>query len=357
MEINQKNYIINFNFNFRKRAFNMRKLTLILVAGGVILSGCSQSSTSSNSSDSTGENTTISKSKSMSNSKKNTTTKEVNLAALIAEAISAIAKSNTQNRAMSVQQKTKGMTVLSVYVEPDSFKKLLLPAYRNWAKSIVESQHIEDKNEIPNMYNFIIQAHKAVLNNDDNALWKAAIQSFGLNLIAEANQPCSGWYTGLSNKKYIINEEIAVYENIRFANEIETLIAENMKDKNYNSEEDALKDIVNFYFSLPPEQIYTIMKNTRIAAVDENYTSDFTGKADGVGFTTNQGYFNCGSNGGNWQKNNTYWFGSGNLSGQKYTAKVEYSTSADMTKTYKMDLNQTQENNITNSADTSIKGK
>ena len=78
----------------------MRKLTLILVAGGVILSGCSQSSTSSNSSDSTGENTTISKSKSMSNSKKNTTTKEVNLAALIAEAISAIAKSNTQNRAM-----------------------------------------------------------------------------------------------------------------------------------------------------------------------------------------------------------------------------------------------------------------
>lgn len=335
----------------------MRKLTLILLAGGVILSGCSQSSTSSSSSDTTGENTSISKSKSMSNSKKNTTTKEVNLAALIAQAISNVAKSNNQNRSISVQQKTRGMTVLSVYIEPDSFKKMILPAYKDWAKSISESQFSEYKNTIPNMYKAVMKAHEAVLSNDDNLLWKIAIQSFGLNLIAEANQPCSGWYTGISNKKYIINEEIAVYENISFANEIETLIAENMKNKSYDSEEAAMKDIVNYYFSLQPEQIYTIMKNTRIAAIDENYTSDFTGKADGVAFTTKQGYFNCSSSGGNWQKNNTAWFGSGNLSGQKYTAKVEYSTSADMNKTYKMDLNQTQENNAANSADNAVKSK
>lgn len=335
----------------------MRKLTLILMGSGVILGGCSQSSTSSSSSDSTSENTTISKAKSMFSSKNNTTTKEVNLSVLVSQALSDIATSNSGNRQTAVQAEY-GFTLTAYFLDPDLFKKEMLAAYKNKALNTKESDLAEMKKTLPvNMYNTINNLHQGALKNDDNAIWKGAIQMFSLNLIAEANTPCNGWYTGIGNRKKVLNEELSVYENIRFANEIETLIAEKIKDKSYDSEADAVKDIINIYFEIDPEKLYNIMLNINVDGNKERFTADFTGKSDGVAFGTNQGYFSCSSGGNGWQKNNTAWFGSGNLSGQKYTAKVEYSTGTEMSKTKKMDLNSGSENNSANSADNSVKSK
>jgi hypothetical protein len=336
----------------------MRKLTLILMGSGVILGGCSQSTTSSNTSDSTSENTTISKVKSMFSSKKNTTTQEVNLAVLISKSLSDIATSNSGNRATAVKL-PYGFTLTAYFLDPDLFKKEMLAAYKNKALNTKESDLEEMKKTLPiSMYNVINAQHEAALKNDDNTIWKGAVQLIGLNLIAEANQACgNGWYTGVGNPKKVLNEELAIYENIRFANDIETLIAEKIKDKSYDSEANASKDIINIYFEINPEKLYNILLNINVDGNKEHYTADFTGKSDGVAFGTNKGYFICDSSGTSWQQNNTSWFGSGNLSGQKYTAKVEYSTGAEMAKTKKMDLNSTTENSNANSADNAVKSK
>lgn len=337
----------------------MKKLVLVMVVSGV-LSGCSGASSSSNSEELYSDNSTLSKVKSMFKSNKNTTTKEVNVATLIASSFGVLEIPLQRFNAVKSSENQdidKIATQIDTLINAEEFKKTLPDLKANILSQESDIQKIKSQNQI--IYDRALKAFNAAkTGNDDNFLWGFNVQNIVANsVIGEANSGCSGWYSGMGNRYGSYSEMYAIYETVLIANSIETKIADAMLDKTFYSEEDARKFIINTYYSMSTDEIYNIVVNAQKEAQSLKFTADFTG-VKGIQFTTNNGAsFACTNEGTIWSKNNDNWFGGGNLSGKKYITKVEYSDSIEQGKSLKMDLNSGTSNSNSNSADMSAKAK
>jgi uncharacterized membrane protein len=337
----------------------MKKICVILSAG-MVLAGCSGSSTSNKTEDLYSDNTTMSKVKNMFRSTKNITTKEMNVATLIASTFDTLPiplqRFTAYNSAHDDNSKTIYTQIDSVTFA-DEFKKSLPQLKANILLQESAIQSLESGNKI--IYDRAVKALNAAKSgNDDQFLWGYNVGNIVFNsVIGEANGGCNGWMSGLRDRNGEFAEEFAIAEIAYIANALETKIADSMLDKTFYSEEDAKKYIINYAYSLSGQELFNIVRAAQDEYGTAKYTADFTG-VKGIQFTVSNGSsFACTNSGLVWGKNNTDWFGAGNLSGKKYITKIEYSDSAEMGKSYKMDLNSNSTQSNSNSADTTVKSK
>ncbi len=337
----------------------MKKINILLMGIGVILVGCSGSSTSDKNEQLYMDNSTLSKVKNMFRSKKNTTTKEVNIATLIASTFGnldvPLQRVTAYGSAVSKEDKYIH-TQIDMAIDPKLFKKDL-PEFK---QAIINQESaikaIEIKN--PEIYARGIKALDAARNgNNDNYLWWVRLSNLVADsVIGEANSGCNGWYSHMDNINGVRAEMYAIAQVTYIANAVETLIADSMIDKTFYSEDDAKKYIKNYFYSIDSDKLYSILRSAQTAYNIKDFSADFTG-VKGIQFYYSGEAFACTSSGIVWNKNNTDWFGAGNLSGKKYITKVEYSDGAEMQKQYKMELNDSTSTSNNNSNDSSIKSK
>ena len=336
----------------------MKKFCVILSAG-MVLAGCSGSSTSNKTEDLYMDSTTMSKVKNMFRSTKNITTKEMNVATLIASTFGTLPmplQRFTAYQSANDKNDKEIHTQIDDVMNSDKFKKNL----EQYKKILLDSESVvpslESQNKV--IYDRAVKALNAAKTGDENYLWGFNLGNIIFNsVIGEANGGCSGWMSGLRDRNGNLAEEYAIAEIAYIANALETKIADSMLDKTFYSEADAKKYIINYAYSLSGQELFNIVKSAQEEYLTAKYTADFTG-VDGIQFTVNNGSsFACTNSGLKWGKNNTDWFGAGNLSGKKYITKVEYSDSAEMGKSYKMDLNSNSTQSNSNSADTTVKSK
>ncbi len=338
----------------------MKKSILILCGCCVVLSGCSGSSTSNKNEELYTDNSTMSKVKNMFRSTKNITTKEVNVATLIASTFEVLPMPLQRFTAYdSAHDKNRDdiHTQIDILLSSDEFKKSLPDLKKNILARESGIKAIESGNPI--IYARALKALNAAKNgNDDKFLWGFNLQNIvSGSIIGEANSGCNGWYSRLGDRNGMLAEMYAIAEVTYITNVIETKIADSMVDKTFYSEEDAKKYIINSFYSISSDDIYNIASNANETLSKVKFTADLTG-VKGIQFTANNGSaFACTNEGILWSKSNDNWFGSGNLSGKKYITKVEYADGAEMAKTYKMELNNSTSTSNSNSADTSVKAK
>lgn len=337
----------------------MKKIILILCGSGVVLSGCSGSSASNKNDDLYSDNSTMSKVKNLFRSTKNITTKEVNISTLISSSFDNLAiplqRLTAYNSAHSKEDKYIHSQIDSV-VDADEFKRNLPEFKKNLLAQESYIPALESVNKV--IYERAIKAISAAKSgNDDKYLWGFNIGNIIANsVIGEANSGCNGWYSGLQDRVGMKSEMYAIAEITYIANAIETKIADSMVDKTFYSEEDAKKYIRGYLFSMSGDELFSIVKSAQAEYSSSGFSADLTG-VKGIQFTYNGNGFACTNGGILWNKNNSDWFGSGNLSGKKYTTKVEYADGAEMAKSYKMELNNSTSTSNSNSADTSVKAK
>lgn len=336
----------------------MKKFCVILSAG-MVLAGCSGSSTSNKTEDLYMDSTTMSKVKNMFRSTKNITTKEMNVATLIASTFGTLPmplQRFTAYQSANDKNDKEIHTQIDDVMNSDKFKKNL----EQYKKILLDSESVvpslESQNKV--IYDRAVKALNAAKTGDENYLWGFNLGNIIFNsVIGEANGGCSGWMSGLRDRNGNLAEEYAIAEIAYIANALETKIADSMLDKTFYSEADAKKYIINYAYSLSGQELFNIVKAAQEEYNTAKYTADFTG-VNGIQFTVSNGSsFACTNSGLVWGKNNTDWFGAGNLSGKKYITKVEYSDSSEMGKSYKMDLNSNSTQSNSNSADTTVKSK
>lgn len=330
-----------------------------MCGSGVFLSGCSGSSTSNKNDDLYSDNSTMSKVKNLFRSTKNITTKEMNVSTLIASTFGNLPMPAERLTAYSSASDEKSKyihTLIDNTIDADEFKKNLPEFKKGLLAQESDIPALESVNKV--IYERAVKAITAAKSgNDDKYLWSFNIGNIIANsVIGEANRGCNGWYSGLRDKVGMKSEMYAIAEITYIANAIETKIADSMVDKTFYSEEDAKKYIRSYFFSMTGDELYNIVKSAQDEYGNGGFSADLTG-VNGIQFTVNGNGFACTNGGILWNKNNSDWFGSGNLSGKKYTTKVEYADGAEMAKSYKMELNNSTSTSNSNSADTSVKAK
>lgn len=337
----------------------MKKLVLVLCGCGIVLGGCSGSSTSNKNEDLYMDNTTTSKIKNMFRSTENITTKEVNIATLIASTFGVLPiplQRLTAYHSAHDENSDSIHSQVDLLINSDEFKKSLPDLKKIILDQESDMKAMESGNQI--IYARALKALNAAKNgNDDKFLWGFNIQNIIANsIIGEANSGCNGWYSRLGDKTGMLAEMYSIAEITYITNAIETRIADSMVDKTFYSEEDAKKYIINSFYSISGDEIFNLVANANDTLSDLKFTADLTG-VKGIQFTANNGSaFACTNEGIVWSKSNDTWFGSGNLSGKRYITKVEYANGTGMQKQYKMELDDSSSTS-NNSTDTTVKSK
>mgnify|MGYP003495426405 FL=1 len=149
----------------------MKKICVILSAG-MVLAGCSGSSTSNKTEDLYSDNTTMSKVKKMFRSTKNITTKEMNVATLIASTFGTLPMPLQRFTAYHSAHDENSKTIhtqIDLVVDADEFKKNLAQYKKDLLaqESIVPS--LESQNKV--MYDRAVNALNAAKTGDENYLW------------------------------------------------------------------------------------------------------------------------------------------------------------------------------------------
>ena len=298
----------------------MKKICIILLGFGLI-SGCSQSTTDSSNNQSTDSTTSFTRVKSMFSSKSNAVIKEVNNATLIATYF---------NNFLS------GNPTLKMYNDS------------TWLDYLVESNDA-GLNQIADKW---LKSSKTKSTFAEKKV--TAITQYFITAINTANTTCTGW-TSSGDKGYFYEMKSRT-EAVLIANKVETYIANQMMGRTFNNENDAQNFIKKIFDEITIDQQYNIIREAQTLTDNYSFSANFTG-VNGVQYRFTDGYIACTSDGTIWNKNNDIWFGNGKLSGLKFTSKVEYSTGLDMSKSYKLDLNDISGTSTKNTTDNSVKTK
>ncbi|TXJ01017.1 MAG: hypothetical protein E6Q32_05385 [Neisseriales bacterium] len=333
----------------------MNKILCMLLGCCVVLSGCSGASTSNNNEDLYTDNTTISKVKSLFIGRKDVTIKEVKTATIIATAFQKMNVDKFTSQA-DIASKT-GDFFLNKIFESEQIRGAVMGDYNAFIHNEsgesnyyhqMESLNKNDAVILSNMYaNYLNDMQKKDFNN----MAKFVIFYSTIKAIKEANSICIGWYGGDRGAEMAAN-----YQVVLLANDIETIIAEQMINKTFKDEDSAIKFIQQAFFSISAEKILGLIESHSKIVNSAHYIANLTG-VSGRQFQVDDSSITCNNSGTVWYKNNDTWFGSGNLSGQTYTSKIEYSNGLEQAKSVKIDLNNSTSNSNSNGADTSIKAK
>jgi hypothetical protein len=333
----------------------MRKLTLILIAGGVVLSGCSQSTTSSSNAVNYSDDSTLSKVKNMFRSKKNVTTKDMKTSTLIASAFNELELQNYKYQGFLCG--SGGGCLINNFTDKETFLSGINDDLKDFAKDESSTTKFyktfaENNSNYPEFSNFILKEITALKSKDKNSMVDFLAKYQSIKFIQEANKTCSGWYSNTNYK----NSAIGHFEVTYFSNSLETYIANDLLNKTFYSEKDAKNYIINKFLEMPYEQLIQYADEAKKVALSGSFSANMTG-VQGMQFSIGDNYIACTPDGNSWKKSNDIWFGSGNLSGQTITSKVEYSSGLEQSKSYKIDVNSGAENSTANGADNSVKSK
>lgn len=202
----------------------------------------------------------------------------------------------------------------------------VVPSPEEVDKSLSSQEPIDEKNLPANalvgrMKNQALKAWAAGDKKKARACWDASMVPLA---VFAAYQPIQGWEVnapmgGRGTKKqrkaagnYVRNIEISAL----LASQISAKIAKRLQaGPALTDPKSAFRAVWDAYAKIPCTEQVAIMEDYQPGSV----RFDFTGRAQGVGFTSNMGAFDDAREGVIWTRAGLPWFGRGYLEGQKYT--------------------------------------